>query len=191
VRVAQWARRAGMNRHVHPHMFRHSCATHLLESSGQIRELAEFLGMRTCPRQRSTAHLNVQYLAKIYAAAHPRATHAKAAEMMQRAAQVAIQSNEETSGTKLPPHPPSRLQAKAGDATSPTNGPTRAVRGVPRSRAVRSGTARVLCVRAILRGTTVGAEPARGCYADAVRLTVLRVMVCRQVGPRLRRQSAR
>ena len=44
LRVAYWAKRQGIATHVHPHMFRHACATHVLESSGSIREVQELLG---------------------------------------------------------------------------------------------------------------------------------------------------
>ena len=45
-RVAYWARRQGLGQHVHPHLFRHSFASHLLESSGELRGVQELLGPR-------------------------------------------------------------------------------------------------------------------------------------------------
>ncbi len=73
VRVAQWARRQGLGVHVHPHMFRHSFATHLLESSQDLRGVQELLGHANLATTQVYTHLDFQHLAKIYDAAHPRA----------------------------------------------------------------------------------------------------------------------
>jgi integrase/recombinase XerC len=72
-RVALWARKAGIKRHVNPHMFRHSCATHLLESSSGIREVQEFLGHASISTTAIYTHLDFKHLSKVYLAAHPRA----------------------------------------------------------------------------------------------------------------------
>jgi len=72
-RVAQWARRQGLGVHVHPHMFRHSFATHLLESSQDLRGVQELLGHANIATTQIYTHLDFQHLAKIYDAAHPRA----------------------------------------------------------------------------------------------------------------------
>lgn len=71
--VAQWARRQGLGVHVHPHMFRHSFATHLLESSHNLRGVQELLGHANIATTQIYTHLDFQHLAKIYDAAHPRA----------------------------------------------------------------------------------------------------------------------
>jgi integrase/recombinase XerC len=74
VRVALWAKAAGIKQHVNPHMFRHACATHLLESSLGIREVQELLGHASISTTAIYTHLNFTHLAKVYLAAHPRDT---------------------------------------------------------------------------------------------------------------------
>ncbi len=73
LRVAHWARRQGISMHVHPHMFRHSFATHLLESSGNLRGVQELLGHADIGTTQIYTHLDFQHLASVYEAAHPRA----------------------------------------------------------------------------------------------------------------------
>jgi integrase/recombinase XerC len=72
-RIARWARLQGLPGHVHPHMFRHSFASHLLESSGDLRAVQELLGHANISTTQVYPHLDFQHLARIYAAAHPRA----------------------------------------------------------------------------------------------------------------------
>jgi integrase/recombinase XerC len=72
-RVAEWARRQGIGQHVHPHLFRHSFATHLLESSGELRGVQELLGHADISTTQIYTHLDFQHLARTYDAAHPRA----------------------------------------------------------------------------------------------------------------------
>jgi integrase/recombinase XerC len=77
LRVDYWAKRQGIATHVHPHMFRHACATHVLESSGSIREVQELLGHSSISTTQIYTHLNAQYLFEAYEKAHPRAHRVK------------------------------------------------------------------------------------------------------------------
>lgn len=76
-RVAYWARQRGLGRPVHPHMLRHSFATHLLESSGDLRAVQELLGHANLSTTQIYTHLDYQHLAKVYDQAHPRARRRK------------------------------------------------------------------------------------------------------------------
>ena len=75
-RLAQWAQRRGVGVHVHPHMLRHSFASHVLQSSGDLRAVQEMLGHASIAATQIYTHLDFQHLAKIYDAAHPRAKKA-------------------------------------------------------------------------------------------------------------------
>ena len=72
-RVGLWARRQGLSMHVYPHLFRHSFATHLLESSRELRGVQELLGQADISTTQVYTHLDFQHLARIYEASHPRA----------------------------------------------------------------------------------------------------------------------
>lgn len=76
-RLAWWARRQGLPTHVHPHMLRHSFASHLLESSGDLRAVQELLGHASISTTQIYTHLDFQHLAKVYDATHPRARKKK------------------------------------------------------------------------------------------------------------------
>ncbi|MGQ0547462.1 MAG: tyrosine recombinase XerC [Betaproteobacteria bacterium] len=72
-RLAAWARRRGLAQRVHPHMLRHSFASHLLQSSQDLRAVQELLGHSSISTTQIYTHLDFQALAKVYDAAHPRA----------------------------------------------------------------------------------------------------------------------
>jgi integrase/recombinase XerC len=73
LRLDRWARRAGLGQHVHPHMLRHAFATHVLQSSGDLRAVQEMLGHASISTTQVYTHLDWQHLAKVYDQAHPRA----------------------------------------------------------------------------------------------------------------------
>jgi integrase/recombinase XerC len=75
-RVKHWARRSGLGQRVHPHLFRHSFATHVLESSGDLRSVQEMLGHANISTTQIYTHLDFQHLAQVYDKAHPRARKA-------------------------------------------------------------------------------------------------------------------
>ena len=72
-RVTHWARRQGIDTNVYPHLFRHSFATHLLESSHDLRGVQELLGHANISTTQVYTHLDFQHLAQIYDQTHPRA----------------------------------------------------------------------------------------------------------------------
>jgi integrase/recombinase XerC len=72
-RLALWAVKRGLPRHVHPHMLRHSFASHVLQSSGDLRAVQEMLGHASIASTQVYTHLDFQALAKVYDKAHPRA----------------------------------------------------------------------------------------------------------------------
>ena len=76
-RLAALAIKRGINRHVHPHMLRHSFASHVLQSSGDLRAVQEMLGHASIASTQVYTHLDFQALAKVYDAAHPRARKKK------------------------------------------------------------------------------------------------------------------
>lgn len=72
-RLARWAQQRGLGVHVHPHMLRHSFASHVLQSSGDLRAVQELLGHASIRSTQVYTHLDFQHLAKVYDATHPRA----------------------------------------------------------------------------------------------------------------------
>ena len=72
-RLRAWAKRQGLGASVHPHMLRHSFASHLLQSSQDLRAVQEMLGHASISSTQVYTHLDFQALAKVYDAAHPRA----------------------------------------------------------------------------------------------------------------------
>ena len=73
LRLKRWALQAGLNQHVHPHLLRHAFATHVLQSSGDLRAVQEMLGHASISTTQVYTHLDWQHLAKVYDQAHPRA----------------------------------------------------------------------------------------------------------------------
>lgn len=72
-RLKQWSQKQGLDSRVHPHMLRHSFASHILESSGDLRAVQELLGHADIATTQVYTHLDFQHLAKVYDQAHPRA----------------------------------------------------------------------------------------------------------------------
>ena len=72
-RIKEWSIKQGINSSVHPHMLRHSFATHVLQSSGDLRAVQEMLGHANISTTQVYTHLDFQHLSKTYDAAHPRA----------------------------------------------------------------------------------------------------------------------
>jgi integrase/recombinase XerC len=73
LRLRQIAQQQGIWKRVHPHLLRHSFASHVLESSGDLRGVQELLGHADIATTQIYTHLNFQHLAKVYDSAHPRA----------------------------------------------------------------------------------------------------------------------
>ncbi|WP_099330536.1 tyrosine recombinase XerC [Erwinia amylovora] len=76
-RFAEWGVKQGVSSHIHPHKLRHSFATHMLESSGDLRAVQELLGHANLTTTQIYTHLDFQHLASVYDAAHPRAKRGK------------------------------------------------------------------------------------------------------------------
>jgi integrase/recombinase XerC len=72
-RMKEWSIKQGINSSVHPHMLRHSFASHVLQSSGDLRAVQEMLGHANISTTQVYTHLDYQHLTKVYDAAHPRA----------------------------------------------------------------------------------------------------------------------
>ena len=72
-RIRYWAKRQGMPQSIYPHLLRHSFASHMLESSGDLRAVQELLGHADISTTQIYTHLDFQHLASVYDKAHPRA----------------------------------------------------------------------------------------------------------------------
>ena len=77
LRVNYWQQHQGINQGIHPHKLRHSVASHLLQSSGDLRAVQEFLGHSDISSTQVYTHLDYQHLASVYDKAHPRARNKK------------------------------------------------------------------------------------------------------------------
>ena len=76
-RMKDWSIKQGLDNNVHPHMLRHSFASHMLESSQDLRAVQELLGHASISTTQIYTHLDFQHLAKVYDQAHPRARKKK------------------------------------------------------------------------------------------------------------------
>ncbi len=79
-RLDYWRKKQGLEQHIHPHKLRHSFASHILESSGDLRAVQELLGHADISTTQIYTHLDFQHLAKVYDKAHPRARKKKSLE---------------------------------------------------------------------------------------------------------------
>ena len=77
IRIEQWGQKQTLNSHVHPHKLRHSFATHMLESSGDLRAVQELLGHANLATTQTYTHLDFQHLAAVYDQTHPRSKRKK------------------------------------------------------------------------------------------------------------------
>ena len=73
LRINHWQKKQGLEQHVHPHKLRHSFASHILESSGDLRAVQELLGHADISTTQIYTHLDFQHLSSVYDKAHPRA----------------------------------------------------------------------------------------------------------------------
>jgi integrase/recombinase XerC len=84
LRLKHWAVKQGLDKSLHPHALRHSFASHVLQSSGDLRAVQEMLGHASISTTQVYTSLDFQHLAKVYDAAHPRARRARQAKSVRR-----------------------------------------------------------------------------------------------------------
>ena len=72
-RLKFWAKKQGVSENIHPHLLRHSFASHLLQSSQDLRAVQELLGHENISSTQIYTHLDFQHLSRTYDQAHPRA----------------------------------------------------------------------------------------------------------------------
>lgn len=89
LRMEKLGREQGCDQRLHPHLLRHSFASHMLESSGDLRSVQEMLGHANISTTQIYAHLDFQHLAKVYDKAHPRASQSERANQIKGASQTA------------------------------------------------------------------------------------------------------
>jgi integrase/recombinase XerC len=89
-RIAYWARRQSIEIHVYPHVFRHACATHVLERCRDLRAVQELLGHVSISTTAIYTHMDFEYLARVYRAAHPRAARRTICHIWAKRSDVAI-----------------------------------------------------------------------------------------------------
>ena len=80
LRLKKYSQQQGLTQNVHPHMLRHSFASHILESSSDLRAVQELLGHANISTTQIYTHLDFQHLAKVYDQAHPRANRKSSAK---------------------------------------------------------------------------------------------------------------
>ncbi|HEY4373949.1 MAG TPA: tyrosine recombinase XerC [Burkholderiales bacterium] len=124
-RLKRWAQRSGVPVKVHPHVLRHSFATHVLQSSQDLRAVQELLGHANISTTQVYTHLDFQQLAKVYDAAHPRARRADPESSRARRA-----DPESSRARRAEEKTPRAKPAPAGETTSgtPAAKPTRKTR---------------------------------------------------------------
>lgn len=79
-RIKQWSIKQGVNANLHPHMLRHSFATHVLENSGDLRAVQEMLGHANISTTQVYTHLDTKHLKAVYQDTHPRAKKKKSSQ---------------------------------------------------------------------------------------------------------------
>jgi hypothetical protein len=111
--VVYWAKRQGLALHVHLHMFRHSCAMHVLERCQDIRAVQELLGNASISTTAIYTHLDFEHLMTVYRKAHPHAVSKAASQIRANAPAIA------TEVAPLAPAPTERPAHQSRDRANP------------------------------------------------------------------------